>query len=57
MGTFFLDCSKYNAASYGAYPDYLFHHAKGKVDGSKKIFIEPELSLPEGVNLDRLKTV
>lgn len=31
---FFLDCSKYNAASYGAYPDYLFHHAKGKVDGS-----------------------
>ena len=52
---FFLDCSKYNAASYGAYPDYLFHHAKGKVDGSNKKFIEPELSLPEGVNLDRLK--
>jgi hypothetical protein len=51
---YFVDCSRYNAASYGAYPDYLFHHATGKVDGNAKVFREPELSLPEGVGLDRV---
>ena len=35
---FYVETSKYNAATYGAYPDYLFHHADGKVDGSKKQF-------------------
>ena len=51
---YFVDCSRYNAASYGAYPDFLFHHADGKVDGSGKVFREPELSLPEGVGLERV---
>lgn len=52
---FFLDCSKYNAASYGAYPDYLFHHGKGKINGTNKKFLEPDLSLPDAVGLDRLE--
>ena len=52
---FFVESSRYNATSYGAYPEYLFHHATGKVDGSAKVFREPDLSLPEGVSLDRLR--
>ncbi len=51
---FFIETSKYNAASYGAYPDYLFHHADGKVDGSSKRFNAPNFTLPQGVGLSRM---
>lgn len=52
---FFVETSRYNATSYGAYPDFLFHHAGGQVDGSKMQFRELELSLPHGLTLDRLR--
>jgi hypothetical protein len=51
---FFVETSPYNATSYGAYPEYLFHHAKGKVDEPIK-FRSPDLSLPQGLSLDRLR--
>jgi hypothetical protein len=52
---FYVETSKYNAATYGAFPDYLFHHADGKVDGSKKRFLAPNFTLPQGVGMNRLK--
>ena len=52
---FYVETSKFNAATYGAYPDYLFHHSDGKADGSKKQFLAPNFTLPQGVGLDRLK--
>ncbi|MDA0814265.1 MAG: DUF1501 domain-containing protein [Verrucomicrobia bacterium] len=52
---FFVESSRYNPASYGAYPDYLFHHAQGKVDGTRMRFRAPDLSLPQSVSLDRLR--
>ena len=58
MGTdadpFFVDASKYNTSSYGAYPEYLFHHEKGKIDGSDFDFNVPNFSLPEGVDFNRM---
>ena len=52
---FFVESSRYNAASYGAYPDFLFHHAQGKVDGTRMQFRAPDLSLPESVGYERLR--
>ena len=52
---FFVETSKYNAASYGAYPDYLFHHADGKVEGTGREFLAPNFTLPQGVGLGRLR--
>lgn len=52
---FFVESSRYNAASYGAYPDYLFHHAEGKVDGARMQFRAPDLSLPRSVGIERLR--
>ncbi len=58
MGTdrdpFFIDASHFNPASYGAYPEYLFHHERGKEDGSKFDFNVPNFSLPEGVDFARM---
>lgn len=59
MGTaynpFFLECSGYNPATYGAYPDYLFHHETGRQDGSAKVFDVPSFTLPEGLDAGRLR--
>lgn len=52
---FFVESSKTNVASYGAYPDYLFHHGEGLQDGSKKRFLAPNFTLPQGVGLNRLR--
>jgi hypothetical protein len=52
---FFLECSAYNPSSYGAYPDYLFHHETGKQDGRSKIFDVPSFKLPEGLDFERLR--
>ncbi|MEZ5326071.1 MAG: DUF1501 domain-containing protein [Verrucomicrobiales bacterium] len=52
---FFVESSRYNPNSYGAYPDYLFDHAEGKVDGTRLQFRVPDFSLPDSVSLDRLR--
>jgi len=51
---FFLSASPYNPLTYGAYPEYLFHHAKGKDDTSKLRFHAPSLELPEGLSRGRM---
>jgi hypothetical protein len=50
----FLEMSPYHPAHYGAFPDFLFHHEKGRVSDASLAFHPPELSLPQGLSLDRL---
>ncbi|MFK5920828.1 MAG: DUF1501 domain-containing protein [Verrucomicrobiota bacterium] len=52
---FIVEASKYNRKSYGAYPDYLFHHARGKEDGSNFVFDVPSFFLPEGIDFRRMR--
>ena len=49
-----LDLSPHHPSHYGAYPEFLFHHEKGRVKDDGLRFQAPELSLPEDVSLDRL---
>lgn len=59
MGTkydpWFLEASPYHPGTYGAFPTYLFEHAKGQVTDDRLKWEAPHLSLPEGVNLDRMR--
>ena len=50
----FLDMSPYHPQHYGAFPDYLFHHAKGRVHDEALKFTAPQLSLPQGLSLERV---
>ena len=52
---FFIEASRYNPVNYGAYPGYLFHHERGKEDGSTFTFDSPTFSLPEGLDFRRLR--
>jgi len=53
---FFLEISKYNPISYGAYPDYLFHHREGKQNPAGFSLLAPHFSLPQGLSLERLQS-
>lgn len=50
----FLDCAPYNAVNYGAYPEYLFHHAEGAKEQGSLYFRAPNLSLPHWLADGRL---
>ena len=50
----FLDISPYHPQHYGAYPEYLFHHATGAHKDEGLQFRSPQLSLPSGLNLNRV---
>jgi len=50
----FLEMSPYHPAHYGAFPEYLFHHENGHVSDANLKFHAPELSLPEGLTLERM---
>ncbi len=52
---YLLKASRYNPNSYGAYPEFLFHHARGSEDGSGFNFDAPSIQLPEGLNLPRVQ--
>ena len=52
---FIVGASKYNPNSHGAYPEYLFHHARGKEDASDFIFDVPSFFLPEGIDFRRMR--
>ena len=52
---FFVDASKYNPQTYGAYPDYLFHHENGPANADDFEFNVPNFSMPEGVNFERMQ--
>ncbi|WP_425615676.1 DUF1501 domain-containing protein [Anatilimnocola sp. NA78] len=45
----FISASPFNGKTYGAYPEYEFHHETGKAD-SKLSFQAPNLALPEGLS-------
>ena len=49
-----IEASPYHFQSYGAYPEYEFHHAKGRID-SKLKFQAPSLELPEDFHHGRLQ--
>lgn len=51
---YFLECSKYNALSYGAWPKYGFHHQRGAENPEGYEFLTPSLSLPEGLDQRRM---
>src|SRR5688500_15244885 len=44
----FIAASPFNSKTYGAYPEYEFHHETGKAD-SKLPFQAPNLALPQGL--------
>ena len=58
MGTsddpFFLNTIPYNPQSYGAWPEYDFHHQSGFVAGNNLEFRSPDLSVPEGMGSTRM---
>ena len=50
----FLACSPYNPSTYGAYPEFLFHHEKGAASGAGIAFRSPDLTLPQSLMGGRL---
>lgn len=50
-----IKASPYNAATYGAFPEYEFHHAKGKKQTASLKFHAPNLSLPKDLPQSRLR--
>lgn len=50
----FLEMSPYHPLHYGAYPDYLFHHATGAAQDASLHFQAPHLSLPQGLVQERV---
>jgi uncharacterized protein DUF1501 len=60
----FVTYSRFDALTYGAWPEYGFHHARGRENPKDMTFQAPNLSLPEGMDagrfgerLDLLKTI
>ncbi len=51
----FLEASTFNSKSYGAYPEYTFHHEKGTQKRSNDNFTIPQLSLSEDLSRTRLR--
>jgi hypothetical protein len=50
----FLEMSPYHPQHYGAFPEFLFHHEKGRVTDDGLRFQAPHLSLPQGLTLGRV---
>jgi hypothetical protein len=50
----FLEMSPYHPLHYGAYPEYLFHHATGAAQDGSLHFQAPHLSLPQGLVQERV---
>jgi hypothetical protein len=51
---FVVAASPYNAATYGAFPEYEFHHETGQAHSKNLLFQAPHLSLPDGLTRGRL---
>lgn len=49
-----LECSPFFPAGYGAYPTHAFHHASGGMPEGSPIFRPLDLTLPEGLVAGRL---
>jgi hypothetical protein len=51
----FVSAAPFNGKTYGAFPEFEFHHARGPEKAGLK-FQAPNLSLPEGLSSTRLST-
>ncbi len=49
----FVNYSRFNAESYGAWPEYGFSHARGAENPKGFVFQAPNLSLPSGMDPER----
>lgn len=58
MGTnrepWFIEASPFNGTTYGAFPEYEFHHARGAENRKGLKFEAPNLSLPDGLSASRV---
>lgn len=50
----FIEAAPFNAATYGAYPEYEFHHATGEQHVKDLKFQAPSLTLPEALTQQRV---
>jgi hypothetical protein len=50
----FIEASPYRPQHYGAFPEYLFHHAEGAAKDERLSFQAPHLSLPPGLSKERM---
>lgn len=50
----FVEASPFNGDTYGAFPQYEFHHERGQQHSKRLRFEAPNLTLPSGLNFDRL---
>jgi len=50
----FLNASPYNPVTYGAYPEYEFHHKRGRDRNENLKFEAPNLTLPSELNFQRI---
>lgn len=50
----FIDAAPFNSTTYGAYPEYEFHHARGAENLKGLQFQAPSLSLPEALTQQRV---
>lgn len=50
----FIEAAPYNPVTYGAYPEYEFHHARGRENQKGLAFQAPSLSLPEALSKQRV---
>lgn len=50
----FIEASPFNPKTYGAYPQYEFHHARGPENRDGLLFQAPNLNLPEELSQSRL---
>ncbi len=50
----FIEACPFNTTTYGAYPEYEFHHASGSLKTPNRPFMAPNLSLPDQLLSSRL---
>jgi hypothetical protein len=50
----FIEAAPFNATTYGAYPEYEFHHARGRENKKGLTFQAPSLTLPHGLTQPRV---
>ncbi|MEX2112799.1 MAG: DUF1501 domain-containing protein [Pirellulales bacterium] len=49
----FVSYCRFSATAYGAWPEYGFHHATGRLNPKDTAFEAPNLALPEGLDSSR----
>jgi hypothetical protein len=51
----FVSYARFSATAYGAWPEYGFHHARGRENPKDMTFEAPNLSLPAELNSERFR--